>query len=98
MVYNNFQTSILTRIVLLVSNLMALSYLAIRQERFFTLVFLALLALLQIVLLFVYLNRTNRNLARFLLLLTHEDTSVLHWKGRVEKTFQRLATLDHRRA
>jgi len=90
MVYNSFQTSILTRIILLVSNLMALSYLVIRQERFFTLVFLALLALLQIVLLFLYLNRTNRNLARFLLLLTHEDTSVVHWKGRVEKTFQGL--------
>ena len=90
MVYNSFQSSILTRIVLLVSNLMALSYLVIRQERFFTLVFLALLALLQIVLLFVYLNRTNRNLARFLLLLTYEDTSVVQWKGRVEKTFQGL--------
>lgn len=90
MVYNSFQSSILTRIVLLVTNLMALSYLVIRHERFFTLVFLALLALLQIVLLFVYLNRTNRNLARFLLLLTYEDTSVVHWKGRVEKTFQGL--------
>ena len=75
MVYNSFQTNILTRIGLLVANLMALSYLVIRQERFFTLLFLALTALIQIILLFVYLNRTNRNLARFLLLLTHEDIS-----------------------
>ncbi|MEA3462787.1 MAG: hypothetical protein U9R49_12950 [Bacteroidota bacterium] len=96
MVYNSFQTSILTRIILLVSNLMALSYLVIRQERFFTLVFLSLLALLQIVLLFVYLNRTNRNLARFLLLLTHEDTSVVHWKGRVEKTSRDYITASRK--
>jgi len=90
MVYNSFQTSILTRIVLLVANLMAFSFLVIRQERFFTLLFLAILALLQIILLFVYLNRTNRNLARFLLLLTHENTSVIEWKDRVEKTFRGL--------
>jgi len=90
MVYNSFQTSILTRIVLLVANLMAFSFLVIRQERFFTLLFLAILALLQIILLFVYLNRTNRNLARFLLLLTHEDTTVIEWKDRVENTFRGL--------
>jgi two-component system nitrogen regulation sensor histidine kinase NtrY len=90
MVYNSFQTSILTRIVLLVVNLMALAYIVVRQERFFTTIFLALLAILQIVLLFVYLNKTNRNLARFLLLLTHEDTSVVHWKDKVEKTFHGL--------
>lgn len=90
MVYNSFQTSILTRITLLVVNLSALAYLFVRHERFFTLIFLALLAILQIILLFVYLNKTNRNLARFLLLLTHEDTSVIEWKDRVEKTFRGL--------
>lgn len=90
MVYNSFQTSILARIVLLVVNIMALAYLIVRQDRFFTLIFLALLAILQIVLLFMYLNKTNRNLARFLLLLTHEDTSVVHWKDKVEKTFHGL--------
>ena len=78
MVYNSFQTSILTRITLLVVNITALAYLYVSQERFFTLIFLALLAIIQVVLLFVYLNKTNRNLARFLLLLTHEDTSVVH--------------------
>ena len=87
MVYNSFQASILTRIALLVLNLTALAFLYVRQERFFTLVFLALLAILQIILLFSYLNKTNKNLARFLLLLTHEDTSVIEWKDRVEKTF-----------
>jgi two-component system nitrogen regulation sensor histidine kinase NtrY len=90
MVYNSFQTSILTRITLLVVNITALAYLYVRHERFFTLIFLALLAILQIVLLFVYLNKTNRNLARFLLLLTYEDTSVVHWKDKVEKTFHGL--------
>lgn len=90
MVYNSFQTSILTRITLLVVNITALAYLYVRNERFFTLLFLALLVVVQIILLFVYLNKTNRNLARFLLLLTHEDTSVVHWKDKVEKTFHGL--------
>jgi len=90
MVYNSFQTSILTRIILLVVNITALAYLYIRHERFFTLIFLAMLVIVQIILLFVYLNKTNRNLARFLLLLTYEDTSVVHWKDKVEKTFHGL--------
>ena len=90
MVYNSFQTSIITRIALLVVNITTLAYLYVRQERFFTLIFLGLLVILQIVLLFVYLNKTNRNLARFLLLLTYEDTSVVHWKDKVEKTFHGL--------
>lgn len=90
MVYNSFQTSILTRIILLVMNITALAFLYVREERFFTLIFLAILVIIQIVLLFVYLNKTNRNLARFLLLLTHEDTSVVHWKDKVEKTFRGL--------
>jgi hypothetical protein len=41
MVYNSFQTSILTRITLLVVNITALAYLYVRHERFFTLIFLA---------------------------------------------------------
>ncbi len=90
MVFNSFQTNILTRIALLVISITALAFLYVSQERFFTLITLVLLVVLQIILLFVYLNKTNRNLARFLLLLTHEDTSVVHWKNKVEKTFHGL--------
>lgn len=90
MAYNSYFTSILVRLALLLLTLTGLSYLMVAGERFFTLLFLALAAILQVVLLFEYLNRTNRNLARFLLLLTKEDTSVVAWKDRVERTFKGL--------
>jgi nitrogen fixation/metabolism regulation signal transduction histidine kinase len=90
MVYNSFQANILTRIALLVVSITALAFLYVSQERFFTLLSLVLLVILQIILLFVYLNKTNKNLARFLLLLTQEDTSVIQWKDKVERTFHGL--------
>ena len=90
MAYNSFFTNILARITLLLLTIFGLAWLFINQERFFTLIFLGLLVILQILLLFSYLNRTNQNLARFLLLLTQEDTSVLLWKDKVERTFQGL--------
>jgi len=88
--YNSFFSNILARIVLLLLTIFGLAWLFINQERFFTLIFLGLLVILQILLLFSYLNRTNQNLARFLLLLTQEDTSVVLWKDKVERTFQGL--------
>ena len=88
--YNSFFSSILIRILLLLLTITGIAYLFVMNNRFFTLLFLMLLAILQTILLFAYLNRTNRNLARFLLLLTQEDTSVVLWKDRVERTFQGL--------
>jgi len=70
--------------------LTGLAYLFVLNDRFFTLLFLALLAIVQTIFLFMFLNRTNRNLARFLLLLTQEDTSVIAWKDQVERTFKGL--------
>jgi two-component system nitrogen regulation sensor histidine kinase NtrY len=90
MAYNSFFSNILARITLLLLTIFGLAWLFINQERFFTLIFLGLLVILQILLLFSYLNRTNQNLARFLLLLTQEDTSVVLWKDKVERTFQGL--------
>ena len=90
MVYNSFYVNILVRVILLLGTLTGISYLFVIQNRFFTLLFLVLLAVVQVFHLFFYLNRTNKNLARFLLLLTQEDTSVVLWKDRIEKTFKGL--------
>lgn len=90
MAYNSFFSNIVARITLLLLTMIGLAYLITLQQRFFTLIFLGMLVIIQIVLLFTYLNRTNKNLARFLLLLTREDTSVVLWKDKVEKTFQGL--------
>ena len=90
MAYNSYYTSILARLLLIFLTLTGLAYLFVLNDRFFTLLFLALLAVVQTIFLFMFLNKTNRNLARFLLLLTQEDTSVLAWKDQVERTFKGL--------
>ncbi len=90
MTYNSFFANILLRLLLLLLTITGIAWIFVIHDRFFTLLFLIFFAILQVILLFSYLNRTNRNLARFLLLLTQEDTSVVLWRDRVEKTFQGL--------
>lgn len=90
MAYNSYYANIVTRLIFLFASFIGLAYLLVNTNRFFSLVFLLALAIIQIISLISFLNRTNRNLARFLLLLTEEDTSVIAWKDRVEKTFQGL--------
>ena len=90
MAYNSYYANIVSRLILLFVSFIGLAYLLVNTSRFFSLVFLFALAIIQIISLISFLNRTNRNLARFLLLLTEEDTSVIAWKDRVEKTFQGL--------
>lgn len=90
MAYNSFFANILIRMLFLCGSFAVLAFLLVNTSRFFTIVFLASVTILQIVSLIVFLNKTNRDLARFLLLLTSEDSSVIAWKDRVEKTFQGL--------
>ena len=88
--YNSYFANVVTRLFLLLATFIGLAYLVVNTERFFSILFLVLLAILQTIALINFLNRTNRNLARFLLLLTEEDTSVILWKEKVEKTFKGL--------
>jgi len=90
MAYNSYFANVVTRLVFLLASFIGLAYLLVNTDRFFSLIFLFILAIIQIISLIFFLNKTNRNLARFLLLLTEEDTSVIAWKDRVEKTFQGL--------
>ena len=90
MAYNSYFANVVTRLIFLLATFIGLAYLLVNTSRFFTIVFVSSLAIIQIISLFYFLNKTNRNLARFLLLLTKEDTSVIAWKDRVELTFQGL--------
>ena len=88
--YNSYFANIAARLALLCGSFIGLAFLIIHTGRFFTVIFLVALIIIQIISLFRFLNKTNRNLARFLLLLTEEEVSVTAWKDRVEKTFQGL--------
>ncbi len=90
MAYNSYFANIVARLIFLLTTFIGLAYLLVNTGRFFTILFVSSLAIIQIISLFRFLNLTNRNLARFLLLLTEEDSSVIAWKEHVEKTFQGL--------
>ena len=90
MAYNSYFANIITRLVFLLATFIGVAYLLVNTDRFFSVLFLFILIVVQVISLIYFLNRTNRDLARFLLLLTEEDTSVVAWRDRVEKTFQGL--------
>ena len=90
MAYNSYFANVISRLVFLLATFIGVAYLLVNTSRFFTVFFLTALAIIQIISLVFFLNKTNRNLARFLLALTEEDTSVIAWKDRIEKTFQGL--------
>ena len=90
MAYNSYFANVISRLVFLLVTFIGVAYLLVNTSRFFTVFFLSALAIIQIISLIFFLNKTNRNLARFLLALTEEDTSVIAWKDRIEKTFQGL--------
>lgn len=90
MAYNSFYLNLLFRVVLFGITNLGFFYLLVARERFFSMIFLGILGIVQILLLIHYVNTTNRNLARFLLLLGEEDTEVISLKEKVEKTFQGL--------
>ncbi len=88
--YNRFFINILIRVLLASANNFLLIYFILAGGRFFTIVLLGLLLVLQIFLLFRYLNKTNYELAKFLLFVSSKDTLVVYLKGEVEKTFKGL--------
>jgi len=90
MAFNSFYINVVIRVILFGFTNFGFFYLLVTRQRFFSMVFLGILIVLQVVLLIHYVNTTNRNLARFLLLLGEEDTAFTFLKEKVEKTFQGL--------
>ncbi len=90
MAFNSFYINVLIRVILFGITNLGFFYLLMAKERFFSMVFLGILIVVQIFLLIRYVNTTNRNLARFLLTIGEEDTSFISLKEKVEKTFRGL--------
>lgn len=92
MVYNSFYINILIRVILFGITNFGFFYLLVSRNRFFSMILLGILIIIQIILLIHYVNSTNRNLARFLLTLGEEDTTFVSLRDKVEKTFRGLHT------
>lgn len=90
MTYNKFYINILLRIILIVLSCILFVYFIEREDNLLTTVFIVFLVLVQIGFLIKYVNRTNSELAEFLLHLQQGDTSAAFSKENIEKTFKGL--------
>lgn len=88
--YNKFYISIFSRIILIVLTSFLFVYFIEREDNILTAGFIVFLILVQIGFLIKYVNRTNRELAEFLVHLQQGDTSVVFSKENIEKTFKGL--------
>jgi nitrogen fixation/metabolism regulation signal transduction histidine kinase len=90
MAFNSYYLNILLRILLISATNFGFFYFLLKGDRFFTILFLGILFIIQVIWLFLYVNSVNRTLARFLLTLGEEETMVTPLQHQVEKTFRGL--------
>lgn len=90
MTYNKFYVSIFLRIILIVLSCVLFVYLLNRDDNLLTTVFVIFLILMQTIYLIKYVNRTNRELAEFLIYLQQGDTSAAFNNENITKTFKGL--------
>ena len=90
MAFNSYYLNILVRILLISGTNFGFFYFLLNGDRFFTVLLLVILFIVQLVWLFIYVNSVNRTLSRFLLTIGEEETMVVPLQQQVEKTFRGL--------
>jgi len=90
MAFNSYYMNILLRILLISVTNFGFFYFFLKGDRFFTVMLLGILFIIQLIWLFLYVNSVNRTLSRFLLTIGEEETTVKPLQQQVEKTFRGL--------
>ena len=90
MAFNSYYLNILLRILMISATNFGFFYFLLKGDRFFTILLLGILFIIQVIWLFLYVNTVNRTLARFLLTIGEEETMVRPLQQQVEKTFMGL--------
>jgi len=90
MIYKRFTFLVVLRIVLLMGNVLLLSWIFGDSRLFFNQIILALLLVAQVAELIRYVNHTNRELSRFFLAIKHADFSVTFKQGPLGSSFREL--------
>ncbi len=88
--FNRFYTSIIIRIILIVVTGVALSFFIGQEDKIMASIISFTLIIAQTIYLIAYINKTNRNLASFLLRLQSKDTAVNYQDEQVLKNFKGL--------
>lgn len=94
MAFNRFTTSVVLRVVILVITILILCYLLIEfrsYSRFFILLVLFMATAIQVISLIHYVSRTNRELSKFLTVLSDSDYTVKFSDDKLQRSFKELA-------
>jgi nitrogen fixation/metabolism regulation signal transduction histidine kinase len=75
-IYKRFSVGVAIRISLILANVVCLAFILARTELFFTQLVLVLVLIFQVYNLIHFVTRTNRDLAKLLLAIRHQDYSV----------------------
>lgn len=88
MLRNSFAVNLVLRILFLLGNMVLISV-AVKQplekQIIFTLIVLCILLILQVIMLFEFLNRTNQNLLRFFMIIFDSDYST-HFQEKIKSS------------
>lgn len=87
---NRFYIIIIIRVILITATCFVFIYILTQTNRPATTLFLGILVVLQTYALIHYVNKTNRELARFLIYLKENDTTAAFSRKNIEKTFKGL--------
>ena len=88
--FNRFYISIIVRVVLIVVTGILFAFLIRQEDKIMASIISFVLIVTQTILLISYINKTNRNLAAFLLRIQSKDTAVNYQDGHVMKNFKGL--------
>jgi len=88
--FNKYSIHIVLRVGLIFITLLGAVYFVPKPNRVVTVIFFLLLAFSQVILLIRFFNSVNHDLARFLIELKEQDTTVLYFPEKLEKNFKNL--------
>lgn len=88
--FNRFYISIIVRIILIVFTGILLAFLIGQDDKIMASIISFVLITVQTILLISYINKTNRNLAAFLLRIQSKDTAINYQDDKILKSFKGL--------
>lgn len=91
MILTKFRSMIIIRLVLISTNLLLIFYLIYNSELHASIIIFSLAALYQVFSLFVYVDRTNRELSKFISSIKHSDFTQIYSSGNLGGSFQLLS-------
>jgi len=89
--FNRFTLNIILRSLGIALNALAISFISLNYQWFFTFVFFCVIFVFQIILLIRYVTKINRDLAQFLVHIKEQDTTLAFSKHTVDKVFSGLS-------